>query len=120
MNLIDVVNEKYLNPNVKNFPDFKVGDTVAVHALIKEGAKERVQIFEGICISKKNPKTINGHFRIRKLAAGGIGVERVFPYHSPSVSKIEVKARGKAKRAKLFYLRERTGKAARVAIDFNR
>ncbi len=120
MNLVDVVNENHKNPNVENFPDFRTGDTITVHCRIREGEKTRIQIFEGICISKKNPKTINGHFRVRKTAAGGMGVEKVFPYHSPNVEKIVIKSRGKSRRAKLFYLRDRTGKSARVAIDFTR
>ena len=120
MNLVDLVEKNYQNENVKSFPEFRTGDTIAVHCRIKEGNKERTQIFEGICISKKNPGTLNGHFRVRKLSSGGMGVERVFPYHSPNVQKIEVKSRGKTRRAKHFYLRERTGKAARIAIDFSR
>jgi large subunit ribosomal protein L19 len=119
MNLIDVVNKKYENPNVANQPDFRTGDTIAVHVRITEGSKSRIQVFQGICIAQKNKGTTNGHFRVRKLSSG-MGVERVFPYHSPAVEKIEVIARGKSRRAKHFYLRERTGKRARIAIDYDR
>jgi large subunit ribosomal protein L19 len=119
MNLIDQVNKNYANPNVSNFPEFRTGDTVAVHVRITEGNKSRIQVFQGICISMKNPGTTNGHFRVRKLSSG-MGVERVFPYHSPAVEKIEVVSRGKSRRAKHFYLRERTGKRARIAIDYDR
>jgi large subunit ribosomal protein L19 len=120
MNLVDVVNSDHLNASVQDIPDFRPGDTLAVHVKIQEGGKSRIQVFQGICIAQKNPRTLNGHFRIRKISAGGIGVERVFPFHSPSVSKVEVVARGKSRRAKHFYLRERTGKRARIAIDYSR
>lgn len=119
MNLIDVVNEKYSSENVKNFPEFRAGDTVAVHARIKEGDKSRVQIFQGVVIAMKEKGKLSGHFRVRKISSG-FGVERVFPFHSPNVEKVEVVQRGKTKRAKLYYLRKRSGKSARLAIDFDR
>mgnify|MGYP002625768216 CR=1 FL=1 len=119
MNLIDVVNKNYANAEIKNFPDFRTGDTVAVHVKITEGNKTRVQVFQGICIALKNKGAMNGHFRIRKMSSG-MGVERVFPYHSPAIANIEVVARGKSRRAKHFYLRDRTGKKSRIAIDYDR
>lgn len=118
MNLVDIVNKKYLSQNVEKFPQFKAGDTVAVSVRIKEGNKSRIQKFEGIVIAiKGNRKSIDGHFRIRKLTSG-YGVERVFPFHSPNVEAVEVKNVGKVRRAKHFYLRSRTGKAARIETDF--
>ena len=119
MNLIDVVNEIHANPKVKDLPEFRTGDTIAVHAKITEGSKTRIQIFQGVCISIKRKERINGHFRVRKMSSG-IGVERVFPYHSHNVEKVEVVQRGKSRRAKLYYLRERSGKSARIAIDYDR
>ncbi|MBL6989398.1 MAG: 50S ribosomal protein L19 [Bacteriovoracaceae bacterium] len=119
MNLVDVVNEDHENPNVKKYPDFRTGDTVAVHAKITEGAKTRIQVFQGVCISIKKKNTVNGHFRVRKTS-NGIGVERVFPFHSPNIAKIEIVRRGKSRRAKLYYLRQRSGKSARIAIDYDR
>jgi len=119
MNLVDVVNEKYASPKVKTFQDFRAGDTVAVHARITEGAKSRIQVFQGVVIGMKEKNTMNGHFRVRKVSSG-VGVERVFPFHSPNVEKIEVLQRGKTSRAKLYYLRERSGKSARIAIDYDR
>jgi large subunit ribosomal protein L19 len=117
--LVDFVNEKYKNEKVKSFPEFRTGDTVDVSVRIQEGAKSRIQHFQGICIAMKNKNTINGHFRVRKLS-NGMGVERVFPFHSPNVEAIKVVSKGKSRRAKHFYLRERTGKAARVRIDYDR
>ena len=119
MNLIDVVEQKYANPNATKFPDFRTGDTVTVSVRIKEGEKTRLQAFQGTCIAMKHPGKLNGHFRVRKLS-DGVGVERVFPFHSPAVESIKVIAKGKSRRAKHNYLRERTGKAARVAIDYAR
>ncbi len=118
-NLVDLVNKQHMNEKVKNFPKFRTGDTLNVGVLIKEGEKTRTQYYQGTCIAMKNPKSINGHFRIRKIS-DGVGVERVFPFHSPSIESIEVVAQGKSRRSKHFYLRERTGKSARVAIDYNR
>ncbi|MBF0313322.1 MAG: 50S ribosomal protein L19 [Oligoflexia bacterium] len=122
MNLVDVVNADYISKNEKSFPEFRPGDTVAVHVKIEEesGNKFRVQIFQGICIAMKEKGHISGHFRVRKIASGGIGVERVFPFYSPNVLKIELKERGKSRRAKHFYLRERTGKKAKIEIDYDR
>ncbi len=118
MNLVDVVNKNYLSKNVEKFPSFKAGDTVAVSVRITEGNKSRIQRFEGTVIAMKgNPSNIDGHFRVRKIS-NGYGVERVFPFHSPNVEEIKVLNKGKVRRAKHFYLRERTGKAARIATDY--
>ncbi len=118
MNLVDLVNKNYVNKNVETFPDFKAGDSVAVSVRIKEGNKSRIQLFEGTVIAMKGSvKTINGHFRVRKMS-NGIGVERVFPFHSPNVEAIKVTKVGKVRRAKHFYLRSRTGKAARIETDY--
>ena len=119
MSLIDAVNEKYTSDRVSKFPKFRSGDTVAVHYRITEGSKSRIQVFQGICIADKEPGTLNGHFRVRKISSG-MGVERVFPFHSPNVEDIKVISRGKTKRAKHYYLRDRTGKKARIAVDYDR
>ena len=93
-------------------PQFRVGDTVRVHALIKEGTRERVQIFEGTVLKRQNGGA-RETFTVRKFS-NGVGVEKTWPVHSPIIDKIEVVRRGKARRAKLFYLRDRVGKAAKV------
>ncbi len=92
--------------------DFKVGDTVDVHYRIIEGDKERIQIFNGTCIARKG-SGINASFTVRRLVQGQ-GVERIFPLHSPRIEKIETKRRGRAIRAKLYFLRDRIGKATRL------
>lgn len=94
-------------------PKFNVGDTVRVHFRIVEGEKERVQIFEGVVISRKGKESPEAKFTVRRVAFGE-GVERIFPLHSPRLEKVEVTREGKIRRAKLYYLRERAGKAARV------
>ena len=96
----------------KEVPQFNVGDTVRVHALIKEGNRERIQIFEGIVI-KKQGGSCRETFTVRKNS-NGIGVEKTWPLHSPNVERVEVVRRGKVRRAKLNYLRDRVGKAAKV------
>jgi len=93
-------------------PAFRVGDTVKVHVKVKEGEKDRIQVFGGMVIAMKGGGT-GSTFTVRKIS-DGIGVERIFPMHSPIIGKIEVVRRGKVRRAKLYYLRERKGKAARV------
>ena len=93
-------------------PVFRVGDTVKVHVKVKEGEKDRIQVFGGMVIAMKGGGT-GSTFTVRKIS-DGIGVERIFPMHSPIIGKIEVVRRGKVRRAKLYYLRERKGKAARV------
>jgi large subunit ribosomal protein L19 len=119
VNLIDVVNADHKNPNVTKLPKFKTGDTVAVYVLLKDDAgKTRTQIFQGVCIAQNAVGDINGSFRVRKVSSG-MGVERVFPYHSKVVEKVEVLQRGKSRRSKLYYLRDRSGKAARISIDYS-
>ena len=93
-------------------PDFGPGDTVKVHVKIKEGEKERVQIFQGVVISKRKGNT-NATFTVRKVSYG-VGVERIFPLHSPTLDKIEVVTKGRVRRAKIYYLRKLKGKAARI------
>jgi len=119
VNLIDVVNADHLNPKVGEFPLFKSGDTIVVHNRITEGNKSRVQLFQGVVIAIKERGRISGHFRVRKVSSG-VGVEKVFPFHAPSVEKIEIVQYGKARKAKLYYLRERSGKSARINIDYER
>ena len=96
----------------KELPQFKVGDTVRVHAKIVEGAKERIQVFEGVVIKRQNGG-VRETFTVRRLSYG-VGVEKTWPIHSPRVDKVEVVRRGVVRRAKLFYLRDRIGKAAKV------
>ncbi|MBD91137.1 MAG: 50S ribosomal protein L19 [Deltaproteobacteria bacterium] len=96
----------------QDIPEFRAGDTLRVHVRIREGEKERVQVFEGTCISRHN-NGVRSTFTVRKLSYG-VGVERVFPLHSPRLATIEVKDRGRVRRSRLYYLRERIGKAARV------
>ncbi len=93
-------------------PDFRPGDTVKVQVRVKEGERERLQSFEGVVIAKRN-RGLNSSFTVRKISYGE-GVERVFQTHSPMVAGVEIKRRGAVRRAKLYYLRERTGKAARI------
>ena len=95
-----------------DIPDFTSGDTVKVHVKIKEGEKERIQMFQGVVI-KKTKGFASARFTVRKIS-GGIGVERIFPTNSPNINKIEVLRRGKVRRARLFYLRKKVGKAARI------
>jgi large subunit ribosomal protein L19 len=95
-----------------DLPDFRVGDTVSVHIRIIEGNKERVQIFKGVVIRRKNG-TMDAAYTVRKISHG-VGVEKTFPLHSPRVDKIEVDSRGRVRRAKLYYLRDLRGKAARI------
>jgi len=95
-----------------DLPRFSPGDTVKVHVKIKEGEKERIQVFQGVVISKRNGNS-NASFTVRKVSYG-IGVERIFPMHSPIIDKIEVVTKGKVRRAKIYYLRKLRGKAARI------
>jgi large subunit ribosomal protein L19 len=94
-------------------PDFRPGDTVKVSVKVIEGNRERVQAFEGVCIARRN-RGVNSAFTVRKISYGE-GVERVFPLHSPRIESIDVVRRGRVRRAKLYYLRGRTGKSARIA-----
>ena len=120
MNLVDLVQKNYTSKNVEKFPSFKAGDSVSVSVRITEGNKSRIQKFDGVVIAMKGKSHgTDSHFRVRKIS-NGIGVERVFPFHSPIVEDIKILNRGKVRRAKHFYLRERTGKAARIETDYSR
>ncbi|HBB19854.1 MAG: 50S ribosomal protein L19 [Ruminococcus sp.] len=109
MNALKLISDASLKENV---PQFEIGDTVKVHVQIKEGDKSRIQVFEGTVIAKKHGG-ISETFTVRRVAHG-VGIERVFPVHSPVVDKVEVIRHGKVRRAKLYYLRDRVGKAAKV------
>ena len=113
--LIKSVQEKYLR---KDIPDFRPGDTVRVYQKVKEGDKERIQVFEGVVIRKRGGGT-DATFTVRKVSYG-IGIERTYPLHSPVIEKIEVVRFGKVRRARLYYLRERLGKDARIKEDLKR
>lgn len=110
--LIDFIEEEY-NETRAALPDFNPGDTVNVHVKIKEGNKERIQQFQGTVLQRKNSGSNGETFTVRKIS-GGVGVERIFPLLSPNLDKIEVLRRGKVRRAKLYYLRGKQGKAARI------
>ena len=109
MNLLKAFNEQYLKEEA---PVANVGDTVRVHIKVKEGNRERIQVFEGVVIAKKHGG-IEETFTVRRVSYG-VGVEKVFPLHAPSIEKIETVRKGKVRRAKLYYLRDRVGKAAKV------
>lgn len=108
--LIEEITKEQLRDDL---PDFRAGDSVTVHARIVEGDRERIQLFEGVVI-KKRGKGISASYTVRKIS-NGVGVERTFPLHTPRVAKIDVTRRGKVRRAQLYYLRERQGRAARIA-----
>lgn len=110
MDLVKFVEEQVITK--KEIPSFKSGDTVSVHYKIREGNKERVQIYQGVVI-QRNSTGATETFTVRKMS-NGVGVERIFPVNSPNIEKVEVNSYGKVRRAKLFYLRELTGKAARI------
>lgn len=110
MDLVKFVEEQSVEK--KQVPAFKTGDTVSVHYKIREGNKERIQVYQGVVI-QRNGAGVSETFTVRKVS-NGVGVERIFPINSPNIEKIEVNSRGKVRRAKLFYLRELTGKAARI------
>ncbi len=97
----------------KNIPDFRAGDTVRLAVTIKEGSKSRVQNYEGVCIARRGQGT-GETIMVRKIGANGVGIERVFPIYSDSINEIKVLRRGRVRRAKLFYLRDRAGKSARI------
>lgn len=113
-NIIDELNNEQMKQDV---PEFGAGDTVVVNVKVKEGNRERIQAFEGVVIAKKN-RGLHSAFTVRKISYGE-GVERVFQTHSPLIDSINVKRRGAVRRAKLYYLRERTGKAARIREKLN-
>jgi large subunit ribosomal protein L19 len=108
-NIIDTITAEQLKTDL---PEFSPGDTLKVNVMIREGDRQRIQAFEGVVIAIKN-RGINSSFTVRKMSSGE-GVERVFQTHSPLVHEIEVKRRGNVRRAKLYYLRERTGRSARI------
>ena len=109
MNLVDLIEKQYIREDI---PAFRVGDTVKVHVKIKEGDKERIQVYEGVVIARKGHGSTET-FTVRRVAHG-CGVERVFPMHSPNVAEVKVTRHGKVRRSKLYYLRDRVGKAAKV------
>jgi len=109
MNVVDMIGLEQMR---KDIPVFKAGDTLKVHVKIVEGDKQRIQLFQGVCIARHN-KGVGSSFMVRKIS-NGVGVERVFPLHAPTVDKIEVLTVGRVRRAKLYYLRNLQGKAARI------
>jgi large subunit ribosomal protein L19 len=109
MNIMEALEKEQMRVDI---PDFKPGDTVRVHARIKEGEKERIQVFQGVVIRKRKGN-IGATFTVRKVSYN-IGVERIFPLHSPVIDKVEVVTRGKVRRGRLYYLRNLRGKAARI------
>ena len=118
MNIIEQLDKEQIEDLGKKVPDFATGDTVKVNVKVKEGERERIQAFEGVCIARKGGG-LNESFTVRKISFGE-GVERVFPIYSPLVDSIEVTRRGKVRRAKLYYLRERRGKSARIKEKVDR
>ena len=108
--IIDAIEQEQMT---RELPDFSPGDTVVVQVKVKEGNRERLQAFEGVVIAKRN-RGLNSSFTVRKISHGE-GVERVWPVYSPLIESIEVKRKGKVRRAKLYYLRDRRGKSARIA-----
>jgi len=113
MNVIEQLQKEELDRLARKIPEFQPGDTLRVNVKIKEGERERVQAYEGVCIARGG-KGIDESFTVRKISFGE-GVERLFPVHSPMIESIEVKRRGVVRRAKLYYLRDRRGKSARMA-----
>ena len=111
MDILTAVTQEYVKNDI---PKINIGDTVKVHIKIKEGARERIQVFEGFVLKRQNGG-INETFTVRRIASG-VGVEKTFPLHSPKIDKIEVTRRAKVRRAKLNYMRQRTGKAAKLKL----
>ena len=109
MDVLETLEKEQMRVDI---PDFRPGDTVKVHAKIREGQKERIQVFQGVVIRKRKGNT-GATFTVRKVSYG-IGVEKIFPLHSPLIDKIEIVSRGKVRRARLYYLRKLRGKAARI------
>ena len=120
MNIVEKISKDQIDKVVESrpVPEFGPGDTLKVHVKVIEGTRERVQIFEGVCIARK-ADSINSNFTVRKISYGE-GVERVFPLYSPRIDQIEVVRRGRVRRAKLYYLRGRRGKSARIAEKIQR
>ena len=115
MNIVDRIGKKQMEKALaqRAMPEFGAGDTLRVDVKVVEGSRERIQAFEGVCIARKNDG-VNSSFTVRKLSYGE-GVERIFPLYGPQVARVTVVRRGRVRRAKLYYLRGRTGKAARIA-----
>ncbi len=109
---MDILHNATANQMRTDFPEFRAGDTVQVHVKVIEGNKERIQLFTGVCIKRHN-NAVGSTFTVRKIS-NGVGVERIFPVNSPRVEKVEVLRRGRVRRAKLYYLRNLQGKAARI------
>lgn len=118
MNIIEQLEKEHMDELGKAVPEFAPGDTVKVNVKVREGERERLQAFEGVCIARKGGG-LHESFTVRKISFGE-GVERVFPIYSPLVDSIEVVRRGKVRRAKLYYLRERRGKSARIKEKVDR
>ena len=120
MNIVEKISQNQIDKVVEGrpVPEFGPGDTLKVHVKVVEGTRERVQVFEGVCIARK-ANSINSNFTVRKISYGE-GVERVFPLYSPRIDQIEVVRRGRVRRAKLYYLRGRRGKSARIAEKIQR
>ena len=118
MDMIAQIEAEQIASLSKNIPDFKAGDTVKVGYKVTEGTRSRVQNYEGVCIARKNGSGIAGSFTVRKISFGE-GVERVFPLYSTNIESVTVVRRGRVRRAKLYYLRSRRGKSARIAEDTN-
>jgi len=118
MNLLQQLEAEHLAELGKNIPDFAPGDTIRVGVKVTEGTRSRVQNYEGVCIARKGGSGLGASFTVRKISFGE-GVERVFPLHSPSIDAITVVRRGKVRRAKLYYLRDRRGKSARITEKTN-
>jgi large subunit ribosomal protein L19 len=118
MNIIEQLEAEQVAALGNNIPDFKAGDTIRVGYKVTEGSRSRVQNYEGVCIARKGGDGIAGAFTVRKISFGE-GVERVFPLHSTNIDSITVVRRGRVRRAKLYYLRSRRGKSARIAEQTN-
>ena len=118
MDMIAQIEAEQITSLSKEIPDFKAGDTIKVGYKVTEGTRSRVQNYEGVCIARKNGVGIAGSFTVRKISFGE-GVERVFPLYSTNIESITVVRRGRVRRAKLYYLRSRRGKSARIAEDTN-
>ena len=110
---MDAILEAVGASQIKDVPDFSAGDTVRVHQRVIEGEKERIQIFEGVVMQRRGAG-MSETFTVRKISAGGVGVERLYPLNSPRIAKIECPRRGKVRRSRITYLRERRGRAARI------
>ena len=118
MNIIETIEKEHIASLAKVIPDFSSGDTIKVGYKVTEGTRSRIQNYEGVVISRKGGASLAASFTVRKISFGE-GVERVFPLHSPNIESITVVRRGKVRRAKLYYLRERRGKSARIAEKTN-